>query len=57
MSVAHLDHQIEGEVEVIEEGFLSSNNPPLTEPVGPPLTKLPSTSNFDPFARYNLLPS
>ena len=36
-SVDHSEHNVEGEIEVIEEGFLSLNDPPLTNPLGPPL--------------------
>ena len=35
-SVNHFDHQVEGEMEVIEQGFLLSNYPPLIDPLGPP---------------------
>ena len=40
-SVNHSDHQVEGEIEIIEQGFLSSNDPPLTDPHGPPLLESP----------------
>jgi hypothetical protein len=43
--VGHPNHQNEGEVEVIKEGFLSSNNLPLTNPTGPPLLKVPHLTN------------
>ena len=46
---AHLDHQIEGKVEVIEEGFLSLRNPPLTKPISPPIVEIPSTRCVDHF--------
>lgn len=53
---AHLDHHIEGKFEVIEDGFLSSNNPPLTKPIGPPIVKLPYARYIDHFAHYRLPP-
>ena len=44
-SVDHFDHQVEGEIKVIEQGFLSSNDPPLTNPLGPPLLESPPMTN------------
>ena len=44
-SVGHPDHQVEGEVEVIEEGFLSSNDLPLTDPIGPLLLEMHHLTN------------
>ena len=45
-SVDHSQHQVEGEIEVIEQGFLSSNDPPLTDPLGPPLLESPPMTNL-----------
>ena len=44
-NVSHPDHQTEREVEVIEEGFVSSNDLPLTNPTDPPLLKMPYLTN------------
>lgn len=44
-SVDHSDHQVEGEIEVIDEGSLSSNDPPLIDPLGPPLLESPPMTN------------
>ena len=49
-SVALLDHHVEGEVETLDEGFLSLSNPPLTTPIGPPIVDLPSTRYVDHFS-------
>lgn len=52
-SVAHPNHQLKGVFETLEEGFLSSANPPLTDPIGPTLVGLPSsTCHFDHFTAY-----
>ena len=44
-SIGHPNHQNEGEVEVIEEIFLSSNDLPLTNPTSPPLLEMPHLTN------------
>ena len=45
-SFDHSDHQVEREIKVIEQGFLSSNDPPLTDPLGPPLLESPPMTNL-----------
>ena len=45
-SVAHPDHQVEGVVKTIEEGFISFVNPLLTDPIGPTLFELPSSTLY-----------
>ena len=44
-SVDHSDHQVEGEIEIIKQGFLSSNDPPLIDPHGPPLLESSPMTN------------
>ena len=44
-SVDHSEHQVEGQIEVIEQGFLSSNDPPLTDPLGLSLLESPPMTN------------
>ena len=43
-NVAHTNHQLGGVVNIIENGFLSSLNPPLTGPISPTLVELPSST-------------
>ena len=44
-SANHYDHQVEVEIKIIEQGFLSSNDPPLIDPYGPPLLESPPMTN------------
>ena len=47
-SVAHLDHNLKGVIKNLEEGIISSVNPPLTDPIHLTLVELPySTHHFD----------
>lgn len=53
---SHLDHLIEGEVELIEEGSLSSNNTPLIKPISPTIVELPFARYIDLVSHYRLPP-
>jgi hypothetical protein len=44
-SFNHSKNQVEGEIEVIEQGFLSSSYPPLIDPLGPQLIESPPITN------------
>ena len=44
-NVYPLNHQ-EGLVQTIEEFFISPENPPLTNPLGPTLDQLPSSNSY-----------
>ena len=44
-SVDQSNHQVEGEIEIIEQGFLSSNDLPLIDPHGQPLLESPPMAN------------
>ena len=46
--------EIEGWVETLEEGFVSSENPPLTDPIGLALVEIPySTHHFNHITSYH----
>lgn len=48
-SGGHPNHQTEGKVEVIKEGFILSNDLPLTKPTIPPLLEVPHSTNATNF--------